>query len=466
MRDSKLWVITAVFFALSAFADSQMQLVKENRSELQLDAGGDMRARYEFKDNWMSSGKNTIGTAYEDYLRFRTRLWGEVEYQEKHKLFLRLGNEFRDYSNSTKNKNRNEFPDEIYIENLYFDLKEIADRFSLRVGRQDIILGAGRLVKDGTPGDGSRSIYFDALRATVDLMEQSTLDLIGIYNYYRDNATIGNGHDLYDMTYIKSGSPYSKMDEMALVAYFSYNEIEDFPMEFYYIWKQETRFYDKTTRYPGRNFHTLGTRLNPHFTEKFSGELESAVQSGEVDSQGKMQEREIMAWMTYTALTYSEKELSGKPQGSLALLYLSGDEDSYYKTTDGSTDHGWNPVFNRSSWFSEICASMYDKYRWSNLIYPHLQAGIEPYHKHTVQARSGPMFAAAKDNNANSSYRGYFSKVNYQFPLLSEIYGGRGALKGAIVWEVLYYGGYYEQEPGDSKADFASWLRFEIKGEF
>lgn len=466
MKDCKLLMLAGIFCAMSLLADDQVLVDQKNSAYLQLDAGGDIRARYEFKDNWASPGKNNISTAYEDYLRFRTRIRGEIEYQEKYKLFLRLGNEFRDYRNSTENKDKNEFPDEIYIDNLYFDIKDISDRAHLRIGRQEIELGAGRLVSDGTPGDGSRTTFFDAIRATVDIMEQSKLDLIGIYNHYRDDATLGNGHDVYDMTAIKSGSPYSKMDEMALMAYFNYNEIEDFPIEVYYIWKQETRFYDKTTRYPGRNFHTLGTRLNPKFTEKLSGELEAAVQAGEVDRQSGMPSRDILAWMGYAALTYTEKELRGKPETTAALLYFSGDEDSYYKTTDGSTDNGWNPVFNRSSWFSEICAGMYDKYRWSNLIYPHLQGEIEPYSKHKVKAQSGPMFAAAKDNNADSSYRGYFSKLKYEFPLLSKFYGARGSLKGAVVGEMLYYGDYYEHDLPNSNAAAAYWLRFEINGIF
>jgi hypothetical protein len=36
----------------------------------------------------------------------------------------------------------------------------------LKLGRQDIVLGNGWLMLDGTPLDGSRTIYLDALRAT------------------------------------------------------------------------------------------------------------------------------------------------------------------------------------------------------------------------------------------------------------------------------------------------------------
>jgi len=466
MKDSRLLIVAGCLCNLALFAGEPAGVIEENRSDLQLDAGGDIRARYEFKDNYMNAGKNTVGSAYEDYLRFRTRVYGKAVYKEKYGIYLRLGNEFRDYRNSTKNKHKNEFPDEIYIDNLYFDFKNLGDRVDLRIGRQDIKLGVGRVVKDGTSGDGSRSTYFDAVRATIKMLEESELDLIGTYNHYRDDTTIGNGYNEYDSTKIKSGSPYSKMDEMGVIAYMHYNEIENFPIEFYYIWKRETRFLDKTTRYPGRNFHTLGTRIAPKFTDKLSSELEAAVQAGRIDSQDGMQSRDILAWMGYAALTYSERELVLKPKLTGALLYLSGDEDSYYKTANGGTDNGWNPVWNRSSWFSEIGSYMYDKYRWSNLIYPHMQAQVELAKSHKVKLQTGPMFAAEKDNNADGNYRGYFTQVKYEFPLLSESAGERGSLKGAVVGEMLYFGDYYDHHTASVDEDATYWLRFEIKGEF
>lgn len=466
MKDSVHLVVAGCLCALTLFADDQIHVVEKDNSGLQLDAGMDIRARYEFVDNWVAAGTRLVSSKNQDYLRFRTRVWGMVEYQKKYKLYLRMGNEFRDYSNSTKNRKKNQFPDEIYIDNFYLDLKDLGERVDLRIGRQDIILGAGRVVKDGTPGDGSRTIYFEAVRATFNILEQSELDLIGTYNHYRDDLTIGNPYNEYDLTRIRKGNPYSEMDEIGVIAYFSYNEIEDFPMEFYYIWKKESRYYLKDIRLPGRDLHTFGTRLIPQFTEKLSGEVELAVQGGEVESQKNIPSRDIFAWMGYGGVTYSENEMFARPNLTAACIYLSGDTKSYDGTTDGSTDNNWNPLFNRSSWFSEIGAGMDEKYRWSNLIYPHLKVQIEPFSKHKIKAHTGPMFVAEKNANADSSYRGYFTQVKYEFPLLSQIYAERGSLKGAVVGEMLYYGGYYEHDNGVVDEDAAYWLRFEIKGKF
>jgi hypothetical protein len=55
----------------------------------------------------------------------------------------------------------------LYIDNLYLDVKNIRDRVDLRIGRQNIKEGRGRMISDGTGGDGSRTEYFDAILAKV-----------------------------------------------------------------------------------------------------------------------------------------------------------------------------------------------------------------------------------------------------------------------------------------------------------
>jgi hypothetical protein len=448
-------------------ATAQTEGIEEKKAAgFDFDAGLDFRFRYELKDDWMDKGKTSVNGEYEDYYRMRTRVWGKATFGEDLGAYLRLGNEFRDYHNpAASNTHKNEFPDELYIDNFYLDFNNVGDRVNVRVGRQDIKEGAGRLISDGTPGDGSRSAFFDAILVKVKLLEKSDVDLMATWNRYKDSWTLGNPYEDYDLTKIKSGTPtYSRMDEKGLMAYFHYNEVKDFPMEFYYIWKQEDRFYDKKDRYPGRNFHTVGTRLMPKLTEKLSAEVEAAVQLGRTDGQHGMEARDLAAWMAYAGLTYSEKEVFAKPKVTGAVLYFSGDEDSYYKTKDGSTDTGWNPVFNRATWISEVCSGMYDQYRWSNLVYPHVEIELEPYSKHKVKAQCGPMFAAEKDNGATDSYRGLYTQVRYDFPLLSKVFGKRGDLTGAVVGEALLYGDYYAHEAVG--ADAATWLRFELNGKF
>ena len=47
-----------------------------------------------------------------------------------------------------------------------------------KIGRQDLFLGNGWLVGDGTPLDGSRTFYFDAIRATLPLLPSPSMNPI------------------------------------------------------------------------------------------------------------------------------------------------------------------------------------------------------------------------------------------------------------------------------------------------
>ena len=76
------------------------------------------------------------------------------------------------------------------IDNLNVQWKKPLDLpATLTVGRQDIFLGDGWLVGDGTPEDGSFTLFLDSARFTYDLKDQhTTIDAIGIVQYARPDA--------------------------------------------------------------------------------------------------------------------------------------------------------------------------------------------------------------------------------------------------------------------------------------
>ena len=199
---SNRWVKAWLAGAIVPMALLAAETGDSQQSVFDFDAGGDFRFRYECKDNWMDKGKTTVNPAYEDYYRMRSRVWGKAAYGESLSLYLRLANEFRDYRNSPENNSRNKFPDELFLDNLYLDVRNLGGRVDVRLGRQDIKEGAGRVISDGTPGDGSRSTYFDAILAKVRILEKSDVDLMATWNRHRDTWTIGNPHDPYDLTKI------------------------------------------------------------------------------------------------------------------------------------------------------------------------------------------------------------------------------------------------------------------------
>ena len=133
--------------------------VKPASSGLKLDGGADFRLRDELKHEMPGTG--VTAKKFENLLRLRSRLWGSASYED-YTLYGRIANEFRVYTaRSGKNKagmSTYDFPDELYFDSLYLDVKNLVeDRLDVRIGRQELKYGEGRIISDASPGDGSRS---------------------------------------------------------------------------------------------------------------------------------------------------------------------------------------------------------------------------------------------------------------------------------------------------------------------
>ncbi|MCF7977518.1 MAG: alginate export family protein [Chromatiaceae bacterium] len=154
--------------------------------------GGDLRMRQVFINNVGLNDQSPI--ADRTFQRYRGRLWSRYSPTEQLSAEARLMWEGRHYHKP----NADQWPipgfETWYSGGLLFDQLALSlDQpaglpLSFKVGRQDLILGHGWLVLEGTPLDGSRTIYFDAARATLDLAKIETrVDLI----YLDQDATTG-----------------------------------------------------------------------------------------------------------------------------------------------------------------------------------------------------------------------------------------------------------------------------------
>lgn len=435
--------------------DSGWSLERVSRA---IRVGGDIRIRYDMNDNWPRGEGVAPGSVYEEYLRVRTRIWSEFDLPGGLLFRIRAGNEFRRYSNSPENSGRFDFPDVLFFDNLYLNWDGGGD-WSVRIGRQDIVKGAPRIIADGTPGDGSRTSYFDGIVVTRRFAEKSSVDFMGTWNHYRDELAVGSTDiGVYDMNFMRRGDPYSRMDEGMLAVYAECREINDLGFDAYLIWKKETSYRDGSELRPGRDFSTAGCRILPEFSDWLSGEFECALQFGRVDSKQDMKSRDILAGMLYAGLTARAAGSPGAPSLRIAALFLSGDSDSYNGTADGSRDSGWNPVFGRFPPSSEILIYMYDVARWSNLFYPHVEIGADTLPGHRLSLETGPMYAVEKDCGANGRFRGLFARLVYRFPL-PDFCGVK--LSGYVAGDLFEYGGYY-----DTAEDRATSIRFEVNAAF
>jgi hypothetical protein len=443
---------------LVVMAGAQETSVKQSReSTLQLDAGADLRIRQEIMDHIPNSVPPFTGDT--SYFQIRPRFWGEAKYRNL-RLYNRWTDEFWHYTSDDRRVNS--WPNELIIDNLYLDVNELFDGWlDLRIGRQDLIYGKGRVILDGTPYDGSRTIYMDAIKATInfDAEKKNTLDVLAIYNNNHNEAALGgiDGGEK-ELNTIRPGSKY--LDEWGGGLYFKSKELEEFPFELYWIYKRETKAkMSNGTTLQGRRFHTFGARLMPKFTETISGELEGAVQSGEKDD-GK----NTSGYMGYAGLRYDPAvEWNLKPFVNAGVYYLSGDDSN----GDGNGDSGWNPVWARWPQISELYVLEWHNGAgyWTNLIYPHVEGGFNISQQHKLFASIGSMHTDDADGlgGDTGSHYGWLATICYDFPLLTNIFDRedkRGNLLGRLQAEMLEPGDYYDS------SSTMYFLRWQIIAQF
>jgi len=193
MRDKMMVLGTVLLVAMTVgMGVARAGMVVEYMPGKECEIGADVRLRLTDLDReGQAPGVNDNNNATQ-FMRVDTRVWGTFEFGPDSSLYVRLANQFRVYGSREGDNNADaatyEFGDEIIVDNLYVDLHHVlGSDWSLRLGRQDFIMGSGMILLEGTPGDESRSIYMDGVLATWET-EASALKLFAFYNDARDRA--------------------------------------------------------------------------------------------------------------------------------------------------------------------------------------------------------------------------------------------------------------------------------------
>jgi hypothetical protein len=213
---------------------------------------------------------------------------------------------------------------------------------TVTAGRQDIVLGTGWLVLDGTPSDGSRTIFFDAVRATIDVADKTQLDLIGISQADDERGwmTPINHRDYLHLT--------QKTDETGFIAYVTDKSFENTQLEGYYIYKKEEPSdwakFSKSwwAAAPGQNaeIHTLGGRVAQNLDTNWSYSAEVAKQFGTRNMQS------MTGLGSNNSLKYAFND-EQKNEMSLMYEYMSGDNKNTSKSEKFDTLWGDWPQSQR-----------------------------------------------------------------------------------------------------------------------
>jgi hypothetical protein len=436
-----------ILICLLAFTSSSFAAVN-------LKGGTYARIRHEYYKNYTDMDNDRLDNR--NYFRFKFSLWGQADFSKEISLFARLTDEFRAYTyyapSSSKitgklDKYHRFDINETVFDNLYLNIKNFLKYpVDLCLGRQDLVglYGESFLIADGTPGDGGRTAYFNAAKASWRADEKNTLDFIYINNP-RD--------DIWLPVINEDKAPWAltTTTEQAGVLYWKNKEsVKNLNLEGYYIYKREGE--DSGTGYQAQKgkINTFGSfakyNLAPYVLR---GQL--ALQFGKYGTE----DRRGLGGYVFADRTF--KDVKWSPLASAGYIYLSGDKRSSTK------NEGWDPLFNRTPWISEIYA-----------VNIGAETGISAYWTNLSAWRTSLALATSKNSKVTLMYS--FLKALAQV-VPSYIFSGEGRNRGQLLQGRLdytinkYANAYFLAEyliPGNfyKDNDPAMFLRTELQLKF
>jgi hypothetical protein len=261
--------------------------------------------------------------------------------------------------------------DEVYFDQANVNFRKVlVNGLSLRIGRQDIAKGEGFILFDGTPGDGPRSGYFNAVNLSYSF-RKSRLDLIGILDPARDRF-LPRFHDQQRLL--------QNWDEQAAGAYFTSADHPGTVLESYYFLKKEIHCVLPASNpqyQPDRHVHTIGGRVTQTLAPRTDLVAEYARQWGAQHGGAT-----ISAWGGYSYVKHTfDRKL--KPYVKAGYWAMSGDDPKTKNRIEG-----WDPLFSQFPKWSDMYVYTLSKEvliaYWTNLRMSQVEAGFSPLRKNTV----------------------------------------------------------------------------------
>ncbi len=445
---------TSISFAAALFAAAVFaaDAVKENASSFRY--GGDIRLRQELWDDIPLPTEDPIVTrnGFNNTYRLRSRAFAAYDLADVMTANVRLTHMFYD---TIAGPESFDWPDELSLETANLEFRDLTgDGSKLVIGRQDIFLGSGRLIFEGTALDAARTTFFDGVFLHQPVADDFSTDLFAVYDKDEDECVIGHVH-----RQLRGYSPSVDGRDEAGAGIFLNGTLLDgaLPGSFYYIWKHETtaRAADGA-EVPNADIHTTGLLLRPKFSKTFSGEFEYAKQFDPADDDG------IDATLAYAGLFFDADELTmpSSANGSMTAfpglkfgldcLYLSGDDP------DTKRNEAFNPIFSRYPFISELMIYCFDTEgagNWNNIIHPRATVTAK-YASHTLMLAGGPVYAEERNGAGGGRDRGMLYIAQWNFPIFAGSKEGCGKTSGCILAEILDPGDYYLS---DHTAYFFRW---------
>ncbi len=393
------------------------------------------RFRFEAWDNAINlandSGEGFAYTRNKTTFGFDWRPWTRLE------VLAKATNELRVY---VLPKDRVFTWHEIFFDNLYVRWRPSARRpFTLTVGRQDIFLGEGFVVADGTPLDGSRSYYFNAVRFDYDIRPNHRLTAF-LHTMDRTDRFLPVIHAPNLLT----PQALVEQPERAVMIYYA-GRFGRVGLDGYFIRKSVTA--PEAGMIPS-GINTLGARTVAVLVPPLALTLEGAWQSGSCGGVKRA------AFGGIAHLDYSPRwRFKTLKTFVLGGIYLTGDDPATPRM------EGWDPLFSRwPKWSEGYIYTLSRESRiayWSNLssVYGSLVFDFGPSANATVTVhRLGAEHARPGEFPGGTGLRrGALIVGRLNFVI-------NKALSGHLEWDRFDPGDFYR--PG--AAGF-NWLRLELQ---
>lgn len=433
--------------------------------------GADERIRQEYLNNPFFYDTDPPGPEY-NQLRVRSRIWGTVTPWDNFEAYIRLTNEARYYwspeskPGDLQNASGDWDYSDILFDNLNIKLKNLFEtKSTLTVGRQDFLtpqgapsFGDGWLILDGTPLDGSRTVYFDAARLNIELESYKTnVDVVFINQYSDPDEWLSPINS-------ESYTPLMEQDELGVILYARNKSIERTQIDGYFIYKHDTLAeidndieWNKGDK---GDIYTIGARVGHEFNKNWKANIEAAYQFGSRTNTSMFaadQDNKLSAWGMNSKVMYSMND-DWNNRFWAGLELLSGDDP-------GGTNTQFDPLWGRWPQWSELYIYSYATEtrigETTNLIHPQIGWGCAPAKDLSLTACYHPMWAF--ESTLHDRGVAGFSGDNFRGHLVTAVMKYRfNKHVGMHLWgEYLFAGDFYESEGARNDDDMA-FLRWEF----
>ena len=427
--------LTGLLFSLSI--SMPCVFPQDTSSEFQESAlkfGINHRFRFVSWDNAIDLNRDTDDKR--TFTRHRTSLSLDWSSFRDITIFVKLTNEFRYYfCPSGQDFNIHE----VIFDNAYIGINQpLALPLRLTLGRQNMMLGEGFVVMDGHPLDGSRSIYFNAVRLDYQFKENRTLTVFYTYQTETDRQ----------MPLINDQNQ-GLIEQPEEGIGFYYSSIHGATRFDTYLIRKNIRSTQDLPVHSGIN--TYGLRFQVPVVNRFSITTETAIQFGTYGEENRL------AFGGYFHIDYLSGEERKIPQElTLGSICLTGDNLSTEKM------EGWDPLFSRwPKWSESFIYTLIPENGgkvayWSNLFsvygtvrfqfHPKVALDISYYYMRALHSRQS--LSSVQMGSGRNRGHLFISKTNIHFTR---------HFSGHILWEAFLPGSYYRES-----ADPFNWFRVEL----